>query len=165
MKRNKFRFYSTVPYNIQAYSEDLKVLGAGFDNEWYGNVEKVENSEMELILPKQYWREGTYLFAHLKTGRNEERTGLCRTGMFGYSEYQGLFFYEGEWFKTETTESELERLDLHQPGEKEYEFMMKIPQEYLNRYYKCYQHYIWWAKEIHRTKRNAKLARFRILGK
>lgn len=159
MERVKFRYYSEVPYNIRAYSKDLKELGEAFDNDWYGNIEKVSNEEVELVLPKAYWREGMFLLPRLKDREAEKE----RNGMFGYSIYQGLFFYNGEWFLHEVQEGSLDRLDLHHPGEKEYEFLLQIPYAYLNRYYYGYKQYFYCFKEIHQSVLNTKLARYKII--
>lgn len=161
MKRIKFRYYSRIPYGIKAYSEDLEELREAFDNEWYGDIEKIENSEVESFLPKAYWRQGMYLLPHLKDKEAEKN----RNGIFGYSKYKGLFFYEGQWFKTEVQESSLDRLDLHHPGEKEYEFLLQIPYAYLNRYYSGYKQYFHWFREIHQLKRETKLRRYKVIGK
>jgi hypothetical protein len=161
MKRIKFRYYSEVPYNVRVYSKDFKTLETSFDNDLYGNIEKVSNEEVELVLPKAYWREGMFLLPRLKDKKAEK----SRNGMFGYSTYQGLFFYNGEWFIHEVQEDSLDRLDLHHPGEKEYEFLLQIPYSYLNRYYYGYKQHFYWVKQIHQVELRAKLARYRIIGK
>jgi hypothetical protein len=160
MKRIKFRYYSRVPHNIRAFSKDLKELETPLDNSRYRNIQKIENDEIESILPKAYWRQGTYLFPHLKDGKAER----ARNGMFGYSVYEGLFFYKGQWFKTKVQEGSLDRLDLHHPSKKEYDFLLQIPYVYLNRYYCGYKQHFYWVRKIYQLRQETKLGRYKITG-
>lgn len=141
-KRFYSKFLSSDFYFLKRIIDEMLKENATIEDikdeiNWFICVECI-GEDIELLnerqiakLPRQYWREGTYLL---------HKIGSRAEGMFGYSEYKTLLFYKGFWFSSWYTENGQERLDhLSQPSQKEWELIQQIPDKYLSEYYKNYR--------------------------